>query len=54
MTITIDDYLPFYNGQLIFANPSSSESNDFNIWTALLEKTFAKITGNYEYINEGW
>jgi hypothetical protein len=48
MTITIDDYLPFYNGALIFEAQSSSGSGDNNIWAALLEKTFAKITGNYE------
>lgn len=54
MTITIDDYLPFYNGNLIFANQASSSSNDMNIWAALLEKSFAKVMGNYEAINEGW
>jgi hypothetical protein len=54
MTITIDDYLPFYNGNLIFSAQSSSSSGDLNIWAALLEKTFAKIMGNYENINYGW
>ena len=54
MTITIDDYLPFYNGNLIFDNQASSGSGDMNIWAALLEKAFAKINGNYEAINEGW
>lgn len=57
MTITIDDYLPFYNGGLIFANQSPNDpgkANDMNIWSVLLEKAFAKINGNYEAINDGW
>lgn len=51
MTVTIDDYIPFYNGNLIFAQKSSK---DLNVWHALLEKAFAKAMGNYEYINYGW
>lgn len=54
MTITVDDYLPFYNGNLIFEAQSSSASGMMNIWAAILEKTFAKIMGNYENINYGW
>jgi len=50
-TITIDDYLPVYNGGLIFEAASSS---DMNVWSALLEKAFAKVIGNYEYTNDGW
>ena len=51
MTITIDDYLPFYNGNLIFAGASYVDNN---IWAPILEKAFAKVFGNYEYINDGW
>ena len=51
MTITIDDYLPYYYGNLLFAAESVADNN---IWEALLEKTFAKINGNYENINYGW
>jgi Calpain family cysteine protease len=57
MTITIDDYIPFYNGNLIFEKAAANapgKSNNMNIWGVLLEKAFAKITGNYEYINYGW
>jgi len=50
-TVTIDDYLPTYNGALIFEN---ADANDKNVWSALLEKAFAKVVGNYEYINDGW
>jgi len=50
-TVTIDDYLPLYNGGIIFAGGSQ---NDLNIWGALLEKAMAKVFGNYEYINYGW
>jgi hypothetical protein len=48
--VTIDDYLPLYNGALIFEKQGTNK----NFWAALLEKTFAKITGNYEAINYGW
>lgn len=45
MTITLDDYIPLYNGNMIFLNKSAKTGN---FWAALLEKAFAKITGNYE------
>jgi hypothetical protein len=45
MVVTLDDYLPFYNGKLIFGAKSSANGN---LWASLLEKAFAKITGNYE------
>ncbi len=48
--VTIDDYLPFYNGQLIFNQKSPAG----DMWGAMLEKVWAKINGNYEYINDGW
>jgi hypothetical protein len=51
MTITVDDYLPYYNGNLIFLNKSAKNGN---YWAAMLEKAWAKITGNYEQINYGW
>jgi hypothetical protein len=50
-TVTIDDYLPVYNGGLIF---EAANSGDRNIWSALLEKAFAKVVGNYEGVNDGW
>jgi hypothetical protein len=25
-----------------------------NLWGVMLEKVWAKINGNYEYINDGW
>ena len=51
MTITIDDYLPFYNGNVLFAGANGI---DKNIWAPLLEKAVAKLVGNYEYTNYGW
>jgi hypothetical protein len=45
MTITLDDYIPLYNGNMIFLNKSARNGN---FWAAILEKAFAKITGNYE------
>ena len=48
--ITIDDQLPFVSGNPIFAKRSSD--NDF--WTAFIEKSFAKMMGNYENIGGGW
>ena len=48
--VTIDDYLPFVNGNLIF----NRKTSDADFWAVLLEKAFAKINGNYEYINWGW
>jgi hypothetical protein len=44
-TITVDDYIPLYNGNLIFENKSGQNGN---YWAVILEKVFAKITGNYE------
>lgn len=49
-TITIDDYLPYYNNQLIF-NRKGPEND---LWGVMLEKVWAKINGNYENINFGW
>ncbi len=54
MTITIDDYLPYYNGNLIFSDKSAASTGNMNFWNALLEKSYAKIMGNYEAINYGW
>ena len=48
--VVVDDYLPFYGSNLIFDRMPS----DSSMWSVLLEKAFAKINGNYEYINYGW
>lgn len=48
--VTIDDYLPHYNGALIFEKQGANS----NFWASLLEKAFAKVMGNYENINYGW
>lgn len=48
--VTIDDYLPYYNGQLIF----NRQGPDGDLWGPMIEKVWAKINGNYENINYGW
>jgi hypothetical protein len=56
-TLTLDDYLPFIKSStgvvsknLAFAQPSPSGE----LWGPFLEKTFAKVNGNYEKIESGW
>lgn len=50
MVIVVDDYLPLYNGGLLFNRMAS----DGSLWSVIMEKAFAKLNGNYEFINEGW
>ena len=47
--MVVDDYLPIKNGRPLFAK--SSDSNEF--WSALMEKAYAKLFGNYQAINFG-
>jgi hypothetical protein len=49
--VTIDDYLPYYSGNLLLARDSKYNSN---YWVALLEKAYAKLNCNYENLNFGW
>ena len=44
--VVIDDYLPLSNGATMFSSPGY----DGSIWTAILEKAFAKYHGNYNHI----
>jgi hypothetical protein len=48
--ITLDDYVPYYNNQIIY----DRAANDGALWATILEKAFAKVNGNYEFINYGW
>ena len=48
--VVIDDYLPLKDGKTMFSNPGT----DGSIWTAILEKAFAKYHGNYSHIVGGW
>ena len=47
--MVVDDYLPIKNGRPLFAK--SSDPNEF--WSALMEKAYAKLFGNYQAINFG-
>ena len=48
--IVMDDYVPFYGNNLVF----NRKPSDGDFWSIIMEKAFAKINGNYEYINFGW
>jgi hypothetical protein len=50
VVVTIDDYVPFWNNNLLFNRKTTN--GDF--WPILLEKAWAKVNGNYENINWGW
>lgn len=50
-TVVVDDQLPFgSDGKLLFGNTGT----DGGLWGPILEKAFAKLSGNYEYISGGW
>ena len=51
--MVVDDFLPFWgstgNNLLFdFVNPGEG------IWAAVLEKAWAKVSGNYDIISGGW
>jgi hypothetical protein len=49
---TIDDYLPVSPGGRPFRFSNPGELNE--LWPILLEKTYAKLLGDYESSNGGW
>ena len=50
ITIYVDDYLPTYGGNLMFA----SAGKDQSVWAAIVEKAFSKRYGNYQHTIGGW
>jgi hypothetical protein len=50
MVVTVDDYLPLYNGKPLFLMKNSNP----NFWASLFEKVYAKINGMYDNLNYGW
>ena len=53
-TVMVDDYLPLYkNWKGDLATYFSDFGGDNSMWTAIIEKAFAKFHGNYAHIEGG-
>ncbi len=49
MTIYMDQFIPFFNGE-----PAFTKGNQKELWVILLEKAWAKIYSNYKRIEVGF
>lgn len=44
--VPVDDYLPYLNGEAIFAKSFNDQESD--LWVSLIEKAYAKMFAGYE------
>ena len=52
-TVIVDDYLPLQSSDYGYTTLFANIGNDDSVWAAIIEKAFAKLTGNYEHIVAG-
>lgn len=52
-TVVVDDYIPYYIENGVTVLPFGRINDDDAIWSAILEKIFAKFHGNYQHLNTG-
>ena len=54
VTVTVDEYLPFWDGRRADYLIYGQQGVDGALWMPILEKAAAKLFGNYEMLSGGW